>query len=136
MDQTGDMQDAVHKDIMKKAKAKYDLLVNSGKWRAKSADQEKFIALEAQVKELKDLKLLAQLINRLKQGQKGQSPQKSDQHNHPKLSKVRQHQGQGDCKNQKDRSDKCFRGETQNGRKFTPKDNERKQKQVSKKIFN
>ena len=41
MDQNGDMQDATHEDIMKKAKAKYDLLVNSGKWGDKSPDQEK-----------------------------------------------------------------------------------------------
>ncbi len=52
MDQTGDMRDATHEDIMKKAKAKYDLLVNSGKWGAKSPDQEKIIALEAQLKDL------------------------------------------------------------------------------------
>ena len=71
MDQTGDMHSATHEDIMKKAKAKYDLLVNSGKWGAKSPDQEKIVALEAQVKELKDLKLSAQLMNKLMQGQKG-----------------------------------------------------------------
>ena len=72
MDQTGDMKDATHEDIVKKAKAKYYLLVNSGRWGVKSPDQEKIIALEAQVKELKDLKLSAQLIIKLKQGQKGQ----------------------------------------------------------------
>ena len=32
MDQKGDLQDTMHEDIMKKAKAKYDLLVNSSKW--------------------------------------------------------------------------------------------------------
>jgi hypothetical protein len=68
MDQTGDMRDATHKDITKKAKAKYNLLVNSGKWGAKSPDQEKIIALKTHVKELKDLKLSAQLMNKLKQG--------------------------------------------------------------------
>ena len=59
MDQTGDMQDATHEDIMKKAKDKYDLLVNSGKWGAKSPDQEKIIALEAQLNDLQNLKLSA-----------------------------------------------------------------------------
>ena len=59
MDQIGDMQDAMHEDIMKKAKAKYDLLVNSGKWGEKSADKEKIIALEAQLKDLQNLKLSA-----------------------------------------------------------------------------
>jgi hypothetical protein len=52
---------------MKKAKAKYDLLVNSEKWGAKSPDQEKIIALEAKVKELKDLKLSAKLIRKLEE---------------------------------------------------------------------
>ena len=70
MDQTGDMQDATHEDIMKKAKAKYDLLVKKGKWGAKSPDQEKIIAPEAQLMDLQNLKLSAQLINKLKQGQK------------------------------------------------------------------
>jgi hypothetical protein len=89
MDQTGDMHDATHKDIMKKAKAKYDLLVNSGKLGAKSPDQEKIIALEAQVKELKDLKLSAQLMNKLKQGQKGK-----DQQNQQSRQKGGNNQGQ------------------------------------------
>ncbi len=40
-DPTGDIQDPTHEDIIKKAKAKYDLLVNSGKWGDKSPDQEK-----------------------------------------------------------------------------------------------
>ena len=67
MDQTGDMKDATHKDIMQKAKAKYNLLMNSGKWGTKSPDQEKTVALKAQLKELKDLKLSAQLANKLNQ---------------------------------------------------------------------
>jgi hypothetical protein len=67
MDQTGDTRDATHEDIMKKAKAKFDLLVNSGKWGAKSPDQEKIILLKAQVIELKDLKLSVQLIHMLKE---------------------------------------------------------------------
>ena len=64
---------------MKKAKAKYHLVVNSRGWGAKSPDQEKIIALEAQVKELKDLKLSVQLLNKLKQGQKGQGQQNQNQ---------------------------------------------------------
>ena len=65
MNQTGDMKDATHEDIMQKANAKYDLLINSGKWGAKSPDQEKIAALEAQLKELKDLKQSSQLANKL-----------------------------------------------------------------------
>ena len=34
MNKTGDMCDATHKGIMKKAKVKYSLLVNSDKWGA------------------------------------------------------------------------------------------------------
>ncbi len=33
---------------MKKAKVKYNLLVNSGKWGARSPEQEEVIALEAE----------------------------------------------------------------------------------------
>ena len=83
MDQTGEMRDATHEDTMKKSKAKCDFLVNSGKWGAKSPDHEKIIALKAQVKELKDLTLSAQLMNKLKQGQKGK-----DQQNHKIGTKV------------------------------------------------
>jgi len=107
MDQTGDMRDATHEDIMKKAKAKYDLLVNSGKWGAKSPDQEKIIALEAQLKDLQNLKLSAQLINKLKQGQK--QGQKGQQQRQPqKNSNPTQKQGTVNRKNQKDRSNKRF----------------------------
>lgn len=75
MDQTWDMHNATHEDIMKKTKAKDGLLMNSVKWGAKPPDQEKIIALEAQVKELEDLKLSAQLANKLMQGQKGRDQQ-------------------------------------------------------------
>ena len=59
MDQMGDMKDAIHDDIMQKAKAKLDLFMNSGRLVAKSPDQEKIMALEALLKEHKDLKLSA-----------------------------------------------------------------------------
>jgi uncharacterized protein (DUF4415 family) len=71
MDQMGDMRDATHEDIWKKANAEFDLLTNSGKWGAKSPDQVKIIALESQVRELKDLKLSAQLIHKLKENGHG-----------------------------------------------------------------
>ena len=76
MDQIGDMWDVTHEDIMKKAKAKFDLLVNSRKWGAKSPDQENIIALEAQVCKLKDLKLSVQLIPELKE--EGKEQRKGD----------------------------------------------------------
>ena len=74
MDQKRDMHSATHKDIIKRQK-NYDLLVNSGKWGAKSPDPEKIITLEAQFKELKNLKLSTQPVNKLKQGQKGKDQQ-------------------------------------------------------------
>lgn len=74
MDQTEDLHDATHEDIMKKVMAKYNLLVNSDKWWATSPDQEKMIALEPQIKELNDLKLSVQLVYKLNQGQKGKNP--------------------------------------------------------------
>eukprot|EP00804_Cyclotella_cryptica_P028443 CCRYP_014209-RA/>CCRYP_014209-RA protein AED:0.46 eAED:0.46 QI:0/-1/0/1/-1/1/1/0/68 len=61
------MRDATHGDITKKAKAKYDLLMNSGKLGAKSPDQEKIIALKVEVKDLKDLKPSAELIRKLEE---------------------------------------------------------------------
>ena len=57
---------------MKKAKAKYDLLGNNGKWGAKSSNQQKISMLESQVHELQDLKLSAQLTPKFKEGEKEQ----------------------------------------------------------------
>ena len=96
MDQTRDMRDATLEDIMKKAKAKYDLLVNCKKWGAKSPDQEKIIALEAEVKELKDLKLSTQLICKVKEGDQDQKEDENDGQN-----ETREH-------SQKTRSNKQF----------------------------
>jgi hypothetical protein len=134
MDQTGDMKDATHEDIMKKAKAKYDLLVNSGKWGAKSPDQEKIIALEARLKQLQDLTLSKQLLAKLKQGQRGQGGQNQNQNqNQPKQGN--QQQSSGKQRNQKDRSNKRFQKKDEEWKKTPPKDNEPTQKQVGKKTF-
>ena len=127
MDQTGDMCDATHEEIMKKAKAKYDLLVNSGKWGAKLPDQEKIIALEAQVKELKDLKLSAQLMNKLKQGQKDKD-QQNQQNRQRGGNNQGQNQGGPRRRNQKDRSNKRFQRQDEEWKKIPPKDNMPKQK--------
>jgi hypothetical protein len=135
MDQTGDMRDATHEDIMKKAKAKYDLLVNSGKWGAKSPDQEKIIALEAQLKDLQNLKLSAQLINKLKQGQKQGQKGQQQQRQPQKNSNPTQKQGTVNRKNQKDRSNKRFQKQDEEWKKVPPKENEPKQKQVGNKTF-
>ncbi len=134
MDQTGDMRDATHEDIMKKAKAKYDMLVNSGKWGVKSPDQEKIIALEAQLKDLQNLKLSAHLINKLKQGQKqdqkGQQPRQRQ-----KGTNTPQKQGSMYRKNQKDRTNKFFQKQDEEWKKLSPKESEPKQKQMGTKTL-
>ena len=141
MDQTGDMRDATHEDIMKKAKAKYDLLVNSGKWGAKSPDQEKIIALEAQLKDLQNLKLSQQLINKLKQGQ-GQAGQSQNQRRGRQQNRAQDNRnatpkrGASNRRNQKDRTNKRFQKQDEEWKRTPPKDNEPKHKQVGNKTFN
>ena len=61
MTQMGDMKDATHEDVMRRAKAKFNLLMNSGKWGAKSLHQEIIVVLEAQLKELEGLSFLPNL---------------------------------------------------------------------------
>ncbi len=81
MDQTGDMRDATHEDIMKKAKAKYNLLVNNRKWATKSPDHVKISTLVAKIKKikkLKDLKLSAHLICKLKEGDHNQKEEENN----------------------------------------------------------
>jgi len=111
-DQTGKMRNAVLED--------YDLLVNSCKWGAKLPDQEKIIALKAQVKELKDLKLSAQLMNKLKQCQRGK-----DQQNQQNRNKGGNNQGQNQGgtwrQNQKDKSNKRFQKQDEEWTKVPPK---------------
>jgi hypothetical protein len=114
MDQTGDMRDATHEDIMKKAKAKFDLLVNSGKWGAKSPEQKKIIALKAQVKDLKDLKLSAQLICKLKEDGKEQ--------------REGENTGQDEENNQADGSDRHYHDQVEEEMKTPPKDDDPKHK--------
>ena len=117
------MREATHEDIMKKAKAKYDLLVNSRKWGAKFPDQEKIIALEAKVKELKDLKLSAQLLCKLKEDDQDQKEEENDGQN-----ETREH-------SQKTRSNKQLQRQDEEWKKVPPKENEPKHKKVGKKTF-
>ena len=53
MDQTGDMKDTTHKDVMQKASPKFDLLMNSGKWGTKSPNQKKVWPLKLNSKSLR-----------------------------------------------------------------------------------
>jgi len=119
MDQTGDMRDATHDDIMKKAKAKFDLLVKSGKWGAKSPDQEKIIAFEAQVKELKDLKLSAQLIRKLEEDE----------------NEKRKSEGENEDHQSHDSPNKQFQNQDDKWMKIPQRDDESKHKRVGKKTW-
>lgn len=96
------------------------MLGNSSKWGAKSPDQEKIIALETQVKELKDLKLSAQLINKLKQDQKAQNQQ--TQQNQPKGEnnqvKIQEQTEEG---TRRTGPTNAFRDKTKSGRRFLPR---------------
>ena len=119
MDQTGDIRNVTHEDITKKAKEKFDLLMNSGKWGTKSRDQEQIIALEAQMHELKDLKLSAQLIRKLKKDGKEQREGDST--------------GQDEENNQADGSNKHFQNQDTERMKMPPKYAKPKHKHVGKK---
>jgi hypothetical protein len=121
MDQMGDMSDTIHEDIMKKANAKFDLLMNRGKWGTRSLDQEKIIALEAQVHKHKDLKLSAQLIHKLKEDGKEQREGDST--------------GQDEENNQANGSNKHFQNQDTEWMKMLPKDDEPKHEHVGKKTW-
>ena len=95
--------------------------MNSGKWGAKSPDQENFIALKAQVCELSDLKPSVQLIRKLKED--GKEQREGD------------NIGQDEEKNQLDRSNKPFQNQDMECMKMLPKDDEPKHKQLGKKTW-
>ena len=119
MDQTVDMKDKTHKDIMQKAKAKFDLLLKSAKWGTKSPDQEKIVALEAQLKELQDLKLSTQLANKLNQNQhQGQNQRKEGANTDENL--------RNNHKNCKDNTNKHLQMKDEEWKKTPPKDNKPK----------
>ncbi len=86
---------------------------------SKSPDQEKIIALEAQVCELKDLKLSAQLIRKLN------------------LDGDEQREGDNTCQdeenNQADGSNRHYQNQDKEWMKTPPKDDEPNHKQVGKK---
>ena len=91
--------------------------MNSGKWGAKSPDQEKITALKAQVHDLKDLKLSAQLIHKLKEDGK------------------EQRKGDNEDSQDEDSSNKQSHYQGNEWMKIPPKDNEPKHKQVGKKTW-
>ena len=95
--------------------------MNRGKWVAKSPDQETIIVLEAQVRELKDLKLSAQLMHKLKEGEKEQ--------------REGDNAGQDEENNLADGSNKPFQNQETEWIKMPPKDDEPKHKQVGKKTW-
>jgi hypothetical protein len=125
LDQRGDMKDITHEELMKRAKAKYDLLVSKGTWGAKSQDQEKIIALEAQIRELKDLKLSAQLQDKLKR-KKGKT---SDNASVSSVSTSSSRSSKS--KNKKDRGNKRRQRKDEEWKKKPPKQGESTTKTVN-----
>ena len=108
------MKDVKHVDIMRKAKAKFDLLMNSRKCGIKSPNQEKIMALEAQFKELKDIKLSTQLANKLNQNQdQGKSQRKEGANAGVNARNNR--------KNQKYKSNKCLQKKDKEWKKSYPR---------------
>ena len=124
LDQTGDMAGASQEKLMKKAKAKYDLLKSQGDWGKEYKSQE-YIALEAR------LKLSDKLINKLNQENKAYEKQTqllrgdSSSNNNSNSNKK--------SKNKKDRSNKRAQKADEEWKKTPPKDGEPKTKHVGNK---
>ena len=95
---------------------------------------KKIFALEAQLKDLQILKLSAQLINKLKQGQK-QGQKGHQQNQKQKGTNAPQKQGSRNCMNQKHRTNRRFQKQDEEWERVPPKENEPKQKQVGTKTF-
>ena len=123
VDQTGDMKDATHEEVMKKAKQRFDLLNHNDKWGAKSPEQEQIIALEAQ---LKDLKLSKKLLDKLKNKDKDKDKDKDKQ---------KESKGDKQGKNKKNTANKRFQKQDEEWKKTPPKEGEPWVKQVGKKLW-
>jgi hypothetical protein len=109
-----------HEAIMASAKAKMDYLKVKGKWRAKSPDDEKIVAIAAEINVLKgQLKLNPKLSTNAKEGKKNEN--KSDKGEKGKK-----------WKNKKNTSNKKDQKRDETWKQVPPKENEKKEKQVGK----
>jgi hypothetical protein len=116
IDQSADMIGATHVTLMKKAKQRFDLLNKNNTWGAQSPQDEKIVALESQ---LKDLKLSAQLLKKLQQRDKNKNQKGQDKAN----------DGSKDQQGEDNPSDK------DDWEWIPPEDKEPKVKQVGKKTW-
>jgi hypothetical protein len=110
-----------HEDLMALAKAKMDYLKLKGKWGAKSPDDEKIVAMAAEITALKgqlklNPKLSAIAKERKKKGNKGEKGKK--------------------WKNKKNTSNKKDQKRDETWKRVPPKENEKKEKQVGKYTYN
>jgi hypothetical protein len=108
-----------HEVLMAFAKAHFDYLKNTGQWGAKSPDDEKIVAMAAEINALKgQLKLdpkLSAIAKDKKKDDKGEN--------------------KGKKKNKKDTSNKKYQKKDEAWKKVPPKDSDPKEKQVGKYTF-
>jgi hypothetical protein len=105
-----------HKALMATAKCKFDFLKLKGKWGAKSPDDEKILAMVAEISALKgqlklDLKLSAIAEEGKKKGNNGDKGEKGKK-----------------WKNKKNTSNKKDQKRDETWKRVPPKDNEKKEK--------
>ena len=111
-----------HDALRKMAKSKFDWLVNKKKWGARSPDDDKIVAMAAEIKDLKgQLKLNPQLSKLAGGG--------NDKEDGGKKKK-------GKSKNKKDTSNKKLQKQDEAWKKVPPKDGDPKTKQHGKFTFN
>ena len=111
---------------MKKAKQRYNLLKQTNQWGAKSPEQERIVALEAQ---LKNLKLADNLVKKLNKDNKQQQGRQDANVN----ANNRANEQVKKTKNKKDRSLEKAQKQDEEWKKQPPKDNEPKVRLVGKK---
>ena len=117
LDERGDMKDISVAKIMAMALSKYNFRVNKGMWGAKSAAEQRIVAMNA---EIADLRGKLKLTGTKGKGSKGTKPSS----NPPSKAK-----------NKKNTSDKKKQKQDEAWKKVPPKDSEPTTKTVAGKIF-
>jgi hypothetical protein len=116
----GNLPGLSHDALRKMAKSKFDWLVNKKKWGARSPDDDKIVAMAAEIKDLKgQLKLNPQLSKLAAGGDKEDGGKKK-----------------GKAKNKKDKSNKREQTKDEAWKKVPPKQGDPKTKQHGKYTFN
>jgi len=87
----GNLSSLAHKAMMSMAKCKFDVLKTKGKWGAKSPDDEKIVAVAAEIKSLKgQLKIDLKLSAIAGKGDKGDNKKNSKKKNKKKMENKRE----------------------------------------------